>query len=103
MRGVSQRAERKAPVKLQARWLGAPPKVGDYLMSQTRPRYAYRVEGVKLAFPSVGWAKKEQMEERLLKLEVTRVDASAVSKHARIHPWKWDKREAKHALARRDA
>jgi hypothetical protein len=88
---------------LRARWLGAPPKVGDYLMSQTRPRFAYRVERVTRAFPNVGWAKKEQMEERLLQLDVDRIDASAVPEHARIHPWKWDKREAKHALARRDA
>lgn len=88
-------------MKLRARWLGPPPKVGDYLMSEVRPRYAYRVERLRLAFPDVGWDAEEKAEERLLQIEVDRVEASAVPKHARVHPWKWDKREAKHGTARR--
>lgn len=82
-------------MKLQARWVGPPPRIGDYLMSATRPRYAYRIERLTLAFPNISWDSLVKAEVRLLKLIVERVAKDAVPKRARIHPWKWDKREAR--------
>jgi len=90
-------------VKLQARWIGPPPRVGDYLMSEVRPRYAYRIERVTLAFPNVHWDQKAKAEVRLLKIVVDRIVASGVPRDARIHPWKWDRREARAASQRRQA
>lgn len=90
-------------MKLRARWIGPPPRVGDYLMSEVRPRYAYRVERMTMAFPSVTWDPIAKAEARLLQIVVDRVAAITVPKNARIHPWKWDKREAKHVAARKIA
>lgn len=82
-------------MKLRARWIGPPPRVGDYLMSEVRPRYAYRVERVTLAFPNVTWDQAAKAETRRLQIVVDRVGVTAVPKAARVHPWKWDKREAR--------
>lgn len=90
-------------MNLRARWIGPPPRIGDYLMSEVRPRYAYRVERVTMAFPGVTWDPIAKAEARLLRIVADRVSASAVPKTARVHPWKWDKREAKHALSKRVA
>jgi hypothetical protein len=90
-------------VKLRARWVGPPPRVGDYLMSEVRPRFAYRIERVTMAFPNVHWDAKAKAEARLLQIIVDRVDKCAVPRDARIHPWKWDRREARAALLKRCA
>ena len=43
-------------MKLRARWTGSPPpKVGDYLMSTQRPRFAYRICKVTHVDRLVGW------------------------------------------------
>lgn len=84
-------------MRLRARWIGPPPRVGDYLMSEIRPRHAYRVERVVSAFPGVTWDSAEKSEVHLLNVFVDRVGKDAVPQHARIHPWKWDRREARAA------
>jgi len=77
-------------MKLRARWVGLPPQPGDYLMSDTRPRFAYRVLQVvassKVALESGG------LESRKLQIEVDRIVAAGVPPQARVHPWKWDRR-----------
>ena len=78
--------------KLRARWIGHPPRVGDYLMSALRPRYAYRVERVTNASSEVHWDLMAKTEVRRLLIEVARVAPAGVPKHARIHGWKWDAR-----------
>lgn len=78
--------------KLRARWIGSPPRTGDYLMSTHRPRYAYRVEQVTNVSSEVHWDPVAKAEVRRLLIEVTRVARGAVPGHVRIHPWKWDKR-----------
>lgn len=88
-------------MKLRARWIGPPPRIGDYLMSEVRPRYAYRVDRVTLAFPNVTWDLFAKAEARLLQIVVDRVAATAVPKNAKIHSWKWDKREARGFAERR--
>lgn len=80
-------------MKLRARWDGTPPRVGEYLMSTTRPRYAYRITQVKNS-SRVRWNPTVGAETRQLVIVVDRVDRDSVPKHARIHPWKWDRREA---------
>lgn len=80
---------------LRARWIGPPPRTGDYLMSAVRPRHAYRVERVINASSLVRWDPAAKAEARRLQIVVDRVAAGAVPKHARIHPWKWDRREAR--------
>jgi hypothetical protein len=82
-------------MKLRARWVGPPPRVGDYLMSEVRPRYAYCIARVTSAFPGVTWDPAAKAEARLLHLVVDRIAASAMPKSAKVHPWKWDRREAK--------
>jgi hypothetical protein len=90
-------------VKLQARWIGPPPRIGDYLMSQLRPRYAYRIDRMTSAFPSVHWDAAAKAEVHLLRIVAERVAKDDVPPHARVHPWKWDQREAKFSLERRRA
>jgi len=86
-------------MKLRARWIGPPPRTGDYLMSQVRPRYAYRIEEVSQKTPHVRWDATAKAEVRQLQIVADRVAASAVPKTARIHPWKWDKRETRARLS----
>ncbi len=80
-------------MKLRARWIGPPPRVGDYLMSEVRPRFAYRVERVVAASPNVHWDPVAKAEILLLQIVADRVAKGTVPRHARIHPWKWDRRE----------
>lgn len=83
---------------LLARWIGPPPRIGDYLMSEVRPRYAYRIEAVTASSPNVHWDPVAKAEARRLQIVADRVAATAVPQHAKIHPWKWDRREAKGTL-----
>lgn len=76
-------------LKLRARWIGRLPRVGDYLMSPIRPRYAYRVASVDRV--SEVHAKAET---RMLQLEVERAYLAEVPPHAQIHSWRWDRRES---------
>lgn len=82
-------------MNLRARWIGPPPRVGDYLMSEVRPRYAYRVTQVTNASSLVHWDLAAKAETRRLQLVADRVASTAVPPHARIHPWKWDRRESR--------
>jgi len=82
-------------VKLRARWIGPPPRVGDFLMSEVRPRYAYRIEAVTASSPNVRWDPVARSEARRLQIVVDRVACTAMPPHSRIHPWKWDRREAR--------
>jgi hypothetical protein len=77
---------------LRARWIGPPPRVGEYLMSEVRPRYAYRVTWVTNASSLVRWDPAAKAEVRNLQIVVDRRSASRVPKIARIHPWTWDRR-----------
>lgn len=89
-------------MKFRARWIGPPPRIGDYLMSEVRPRFAYRIEHVTRAFPDVTWDKAAKAEARLLAIVVDRIDKAAVPRDAKVHPWKWTRREA-HAASLRAA
>ena len=80
---------------LCTRWVGPPPRVGEYLMPEVRPRYAYRVEQVTASSPNVLWDPVAKAEVHRIKIVVDRVAMTAVPKHVRIHPWKWDRREAR--------
>jgi len=82
-------------VKLRARWTGPVPRVGDYLMSRTRPRFAYRVRAVDPTSPNVTWDPAQKAEVRRLAIEVDRVDRAAVTAASRVHAWRWDKRNGK--------
>ena len=84
-------------MKLRARWHGPLPKVGDYLMSDVRPRFAYRIGQVTNRSSEVRWDAAAKIEVRSLQIEADRVALSAVPEHARIHSWKWDRRERKRA------
>jgi len=85
-------------MKLRARWVGPPPRAGDYLMSQVRPRYAYRITEVINPSSKVLWDPAAKAEARKLQIVADRVAVSAVPEHARVHPWKWDQREARFFL-----
>ena len=87
-------------MKLRARWTGAPPRIGDYLMSPTRPRYAYRVCAIDAAADrAVRWDPELKLEVRRLTITVDRLSARDVPRDARIHPWRWDKREPRRRAA----
>lgn len=83
-------------MKLRARWIGPLPQVGDYLMSEVRPRHAYCIEQVIRAASTVRWDPAAKAEVRDLQFVVDRVPVISVPRHARIHPWKWDRREARY-------
>lgn len=74
---------------LRARWSGHLPRPGEYLMSSSRPRYAYRlmdVEALKTLAHHPAGSKR-------LKLTCERIDAGLVPEGAVVHPWKWDARK----------
>ena len=104
-------------MNLRARWIGPPPRVGDYLsrvsttrartkaarqplgvehttVSEACPRCTYRVDAVTATDRSVRWDPIAKAEVRRLQIVVARVASTAVSPHSRIHPWKWDRSEA---------
>ncbi len=81
------------PFKIRARWSGAPPKIGDYLMSQVRPRFAYRVCEVTRTDRIVQWDPEFKTELVRIDVVARRVDRSAVPADAKVHPWKWDRRK----------
>ena len=83
-------------MKLRARWLGAPPRAGDYLMSPTRPRGAYRISAVDgPADHAVRWDPAAKQEARQLTITADRVSLIDVPKYARVHDWRWDRRIAR--------
>jgi YD repeat-containing protein len=84
-------------MKLRARWAGAPPRVGDYLMSPTRPRGAYRITAIDATDRAVQWDQAQKQEVRRLTITADRVPTSAVHAHARVHAWSWDKRTRRKA------
>lgn len=66
-------------VTLRARWEGEQPTIGSYLMSQTRPRNAYRIASVR--------ERKDCLE-----LTCDVVKPVDVPEGALVHPWRWDPR-----------
>ena len=88
-------------MNLRVCWIGLLPRSGDYLMSEVRPRFAYRVERVTNASSVVNWDPTAKAETRQLQVVVDRVAATAVPLHARIHPWKWDRRESRRRATKR--
>ena len=87
-------------MKLRARWSGPPPRVGDYLASPTRPRFAYHVRGVSNVDSLVRWDPAQKAELRRLAIEVDRVPIARLPTAARVHPWLWDKRASRGDLTR---
>jgi hypothetical protein len=87
-------------VKLRARWGGTPPKVDDYLMSPTRPRFAYRIRDVAHRDSLVRWDPELKQEVQQLTITAERSPISSVPKNARVHPWRWDKRESRRIMPR---
>lgn len=81
-------------MKLRARWIGPLPRIGDFLMSAVRPRYAYRITEVIRTSPYVTWDQVAKAEVHQLQIVADRIARTAVPEHARIHPWKWDRRES---------
>jgi hypothetical protein len=83
-------------MKLRARWTGGfEPHVGDYLMSEIRPRFAYKICEVSRVDKIVSWDPVLKTEFQRLEIAAERVALDAVPKTARVHPWRWDKREAR--------
>ena len=82
-------------MKLRAHWNGPPPRVGDYLASRTRPRFAYCVRGVTRKDPLVHWDQHRKAEVRRLVFDVERVPIADIPTAARVHDWRWDKRDPK--------
>lgn len=87
-------------MKLRARWCGPPPRVGDYLASSTRPRFAYRVCEVRNVDSLVRWDPAQKAELRRLAIEVDRVPIAKLPTAARVHDWRWDKRQSNRDLTR---
>jgi hypothetical protein len=87
-------------MKLRARWTGPVPRVGDYLASTARPRYAYRVRDVARTDPNVRWDAAQKTEVRRVVIEVDRVPVAEVGSSATVHPWSWDKRASTKDLGR---
>ena len=82
-------------MKLRARWLGSPPRVGDYLASAVRPRFAYLVRALECPDSKVRWDAESKTEMRRLAIEVDRVPIGDLPSTALVHDWRWDKRAAR--------
>lgn len=80
-------------MKLRSRWAGAAPHVGDYLMSSSRPRFAYRICEATRVDRIVRWDPDLKLEFQHYAIAAEREPLDTVPKDARIHPWRWDKRE----------
>lgn len=88
---------------LRARWIGPPPRVGDYLAAPRRPRYAYRVTQVRNASSKVYWDLAARAEMRCLAFDVVRIVIDRLPLRARVHTWTWDRRASRAASQRRSA
>ena len=75
-------------MKVRATWHGPSPKPGDVLMSARRPRGAYLITEVR--------ASSGRYD---LRLEVRRIGLDEVPPGAAVHPWKWDARGRRKAVA----
>jgi len=80
-------------MRLRARWTGPLPRVGDYLMSQVRPRHAYQIEVIGVPDRAVRWDPVAKAEVRRVAFDVRRVEVARVPRSAIVHPWRWDRRE----------
>jgi hypothetical protein len=76
-------------MKLRARWTGQLPTAGDYLMSQQRPRFAYKIISLHAHEPLFN---PHLTDRHKIELIVEKVTLHAVPEDAVIHPWKWDPR-----------
>jgi hypothetical protein len=87
-------------MKLRARWTGSPlPSVGDYLMSAMRPRFAYRICEVARIDRIVCWDPVLKTEFQYYTIAAERKLLGDVPENARVHPWRWDKREPRRKKA----
>lgn len=84
---------------LRARWEGNPPQVGEFLMSQVRPRFAYRIDEVDVRQAANlnqlphGLSGSHRDAQSKLLLRVTKVPIAEIPAGAVTHPWKWDARK----------
>ena len=82
---------------LRARWVGPLPRVGSYLMSETRPRFAYLIKEATLTSRAVTWDAAAKAEVHRLKIVVDRIAADALPDGAFVWSWRWDRRSARRA------
>lgn len=76
-------------VSLRLRWQGAPPAIGDYLMSSGRgTRFGYKI--IELRRVDNLDAEPPTYEVDALKVPVKEMPTGVT-----IHPWKWDPRDRK--------
>ena len=81
-------------MELRARWIGPLPKVGDYLMSQYRPRCAYQVARDPASNNVI--PENRDVEDMVrLDIVVERVEIplpAPLPDGVTVYPWKWDGR-----------
>jgi hypothetical protein len=68
-------------------------------MSQMRPRFAYYICEVTRVDRIVRWDPELKLEFKHFTIAAERRPLSAVPKDARVHPWRWDKREPRRTVA----
>ena len=73
---------------LMARWQGPLPELGHFVMSHTRPKFAYRITHIE-RLKAVAFVPNYQR----LKLTVERVPQGDVPDGSIIWGWKWDARK----------
>lgn len=82
---------------MNAKWTGNLPRIGDYLMSRVRPRFAYRITAIEKD-NIVEWDSAAKATRYKVALTVEKVKLSDVPDTAIVHPWKWDTRGAKKVM-----
>jgi hypothetical protein len=91
---ISRVGERPPTMELRARWTGPLPKVGDYLMSQYRPRCAYQVARDPAANNVIPDGR--DVEDMVhLDIVVDRVEIplpAPLPDGVTVYPWQWDGR-----------
>lgn len=74
------------------------PVIGDWLMSSTRPRWAYRIVHLKGERPLASFRPGAAPAAWQVTFECRRFRPDQVPEGATVHPWKWDPRKkAQHA------
>jgi len=74
-------------VHMNLRWDGQHPVVGEFLASQLKPRYAYRIDDIYVRRTRV------RDSDGILEITATKIPIGKLPPGAVVHPLKWDSRK----------
>ncbi len=91
--GLTMVGERAPTMIIRATWTGVLPRVGDYLMSQYRPRCAFRIVRDPMEQNDLDVIPEEDHVTKIrLTVERRELPLPGEPAGAMVYPWKWDPR-----------